>query len=285
MSYPRLALRALVGVLVLLPAAAVAVPAQAEDYPLPTHGQGKVDRTRVPVGECVIFSGDPGGFQPGATLTIKDDGVVVGTTTADAQGEFSHQVCFATNAHLGRHVLTAEGIGANTAFRDVTATVTVVGVSTTRPPPSGGPSGGSTGGTGDDGRHRRYRWRHGQRHGQRHRQRHRHGYRQRRRHRQRNRRRSRHRWHGTGNGNGTDGDGQPTPPPGSVGNGGTAPERQPTGRGSRRPADTDLGNNGGIGNLALYGGLLGLLVLLLILYLLWRDKRDREERELPGLPA
>ncbi|MCU1587677.1 MAG: hypothetical protein JWN31_1170, partial [Frankiales bacterium] len=241
MPFPRLALRALVAALVLLIGVASA-PARAADYPLPTHGKGKVDRTRVPVGECVIFSGDPGGFQPGATLTIKDDGAVVGTAKADAQGEFSTKVCFATDAHLGRHVLTAEGIGANTAFRDVTATVTVVGASTTRPPPGGTTGGGTTtttttgGGNGGHGTG-----------GQ---------------------------GAGTGGANGTGGNGtggQGTggstgtgtstgngQPPGSVGNT-TGGDGSTTG--GPVAGEPGLGNSNGISNLALYGGLLGLLVL------------------------
>ncbi|MBA2323640.1 MAG: hypothetical protein H0V92_06375, partial [Pseudonocardiales bacterium] len=48
---------------------------------------------------------------------------------------------------------------------------------------------------------------------------------------------------------------------------------------------TTGGDGNGIGNLAMYGGLLGLLVLMLILYLLWRDKRDRADGQLTGLTA
>jgi hypothetical protein len=277
-SFPRLALRALAGALVLLLGVGAA-PARAEDYPLPTHGKGKVDRTRVPVGECVNFSGDPGGFKPGATLTIKDDGVVVGTTTADAQGEFTFQVCFATNAHLGRHVLTAEGIGANGAFRDVTATVTVVGASTTRPPPGSTTGGGTTGsGTGGSSGNTTTTTTTG-------------GV-----------------GNGTGNGNGTGG-GNGTGTGGGNGTGGNGNGTgagNSTGNTTGTPApgaigsttggdgsttggpiagDPDLGKSNGIGDLAMYGGLLGLLVLLLILYLLYRDKRDRDERQFPGLTA
>ena len=261
----RQALAVLLGLLVLLGGGAA--PALAEDYPLPTHGQGKVDKTRVVAGECVIFSGD--GFKPGTPLTITDDGTEVATTTADANGEFSTQVCFSTTARLGRHVLMAEGIGANGAARDVTATTTVVGASSTRPPPGGSTGGSGTGtgtgtggigngsggvgngtgtgnGTGGNGTG----------------------------------------GNGTGTGNGTGGNGQPspTPAPGAIGTGGetttggTGPAQTTTG------GDVAIGPGSGIGKLALYGGLAGLVVLLLVLYLLWRDKRDRDG-QLPGLAA
>ncbi len=106
-----------------------AAPAQAQDaYPLPTTGQGVVDRSTVRAGECVTFSGS--GFAPGAAIDVTDNGEPRGTTTADAAGSYATQVCFSTSAQLGAHLLSAQGEGANGALRTLTATVTVLGVAT-----------------------------------------------------------------------------------------------------------------------------------------------------------
>lgn len=117
----------LAGLLTLmLLALGLTVPsASAADYPLPTRGTGMVSPTNVQAGQCVTFSG--GGFAPLTPITIQDDGVVVGHTTSDAQGNFSTRVCFSTQAKHGRHTLTATGLGANGAERTVTAYVRVVG--------------------------------------------------------------------------------------------------------------------------------------------------------------
>jgi hypothetical protein len=123
--------------------------ASADPYPLPTTGIGTVDRSIVHPGECVIFSGD--GFKPGAAITIRDDGHDVGQTTADPHGRFRYKVCFSSDAHLGPHVLTASGTGANGAGRVVSAIVTLVGITDERPvvtdpAPVSGDSGGGSGG-------------------------------------------------------------------------------------------------------------------------------------------
>jgi hypothetical protein len=114
-------------------------------YPLPTAGQGSVDSSVVQAGTCVTFSGS--GFKPGTPVVIKDDGKVVRTVTADSSGTFSTPVCFSSNAHIGPHVLTGAGTGANGAARVVTAIVTVFGVTDTQPV-SGGNGGGAGNGNG-----------------------------------------------------------------------------------------------------------------------------------------
>ena len=139
-----LSFRLLVGVL-MLALSLGAAPASAADYPLPDRCQGQVDTTHVKAGGCVLFAG--GDFKPGADITITDNGRVVAHTTADSQGNFSQQICFGTDATMGRHVLVAHGDGADGAACDATATVTVEGASTTRPPPGDG--GGNGDGDGD----------------------------------------------------------------------------------------------------------------------------------------
>ncbi len=140
---PRLALVAVPGLVAVLVGLGSA-PARAADYPLPTHGTGTVDKSIVVAGDCVTFSGS--GFTPETALTVTDDERVVRSSLADGLGGFAEKVCFATNATLGRHVLRAAGTGANAAPRDVTATVTVVGLSVRRPDPSAVLGGGSGGG-------------------------------------------------------------------------------------------------------------------------------------------
>jgi hypothetical protein len=120
--------------------------ASAADYPLPTSGQGSVDASSVQAGSCVNFSG--GGFKPGTRISIADNGRPVGTTRADAHGNFTHQVCFGTDAKLGKHTLTAAGVGANGASRVVSAVVYVNGVSSS---PAEGPGGGNGAGNGATG--------------------------------------------------------------------------------------------------------------------------------------
>jgi hypothetical protein len=125
---PSCALRILTGALSLLLLTLVGVSqAVAAPYPLPTSGEGQVTRS-------TIFSG--GGFLPGSTVMITDNGKLVGTTKADKKGNFRDQVCFGTDAALGKHTLAGTGTGANGAGRVVTAVVTVIGAEA---------SGGSTG--------------------------------------------------------------------------------------------------------------------------------------------
>ncbi len=104
--------------------------ASAATYPLNTTGQGTVDKSVVQVGDCVVFSGT--GFAPGTTVTVTDDGTPVATTTTDSGGAFSQRVCYTTAARLGTHLLAGSGTDVSGGTRTVTASVTVVGVSTTR---------------------------------------------------------------------------------------------------------------------------------------------------------
>jgi hypothetical protein len=103
----------------------------AAPYPPPATGEGKASPSRVKQGHCTRFSGD--GFLAGTTIEIFDDQTRYGNTTADNKGGFAAEVCFAGDARVGDHVLSA--VGANNATmpgdpatRRVTATVTVVGV-------------------------------------------------------------------------------------------------------------------------------------------------------------
>ena len=107
------------------------VAAAAAPYPPPATGSGKVAPSRVKQGHCTTFSGD--GFAGGSSLRISDDGTFYGTTSTSTKGDFSAPVCFANDAKIGDHVLSAEGPNAQVAPSDpadrvVTATVTVTGV-------------------------------------------------------------------------------------------------------------------------------------------------------------
>jgi hypothetical protein len=132
---------AVMGVVVLLgPVVHAAGP-----YPPPpaSGGQGQVDDSRVEAGECVIFSGD--GFKPGTTVTIRDNGKVVGTAPVAADGTFSKRICFDTDAKPGRHTLTATGVATDGRPLTVSAVVFVTGVSQR---PGSGPGSGPAPGTG-----------------------------------------------------------------------------------------------------------------------------------------
>jgi hypothetical protein len=105
--------------------------ASAAPYPPPATGQGKAAPSRVKQGHCTTFSGD--GFAAGAQVNVFDDDRHYGITSADDKGGFMSRVCFANDARVGDHVLAARGPNAQTlpsdpADREVTATVTVVGV-------------------------------------------------------------------------------------------------------------------------------------------------------------
>ena len=81
-------------------------------------GAPSVSASTVQPGRSVTFSA--GGFGPGSTVTVTDNGVVVGTATADANGVF---VLAVTIGSVGTHTLTASGTDANGAPLSVTATV------------------------------------------------------------------------------------------------------------------------------------------------------------------
>ncbi len=143
--FVRVWIAALLGAFVLFtPGAASAAPGP---YPPPTGGgSGSVTPSRACAGQCVTFSGN--GFAPDVIVVIRDDGRLVGTARTDANGEFSTQVCFGTDARPGRHTLTATGTGADGKEMTVSAVVFVCGVSQ-RPPPPSGDGGGDGNGAGD----------------------------------------------------------------------------------------------------------------------------------------
>lgn len=118
----------LVGTLVLAITLGTALPAAHAQYP-PTVGSGRVTRSELKQCQCTQFSGS--GFEPGTAVTIVDRGPngierVVGTTTADAKGDFKFKVCFDEKSEQGSHTLIARGIDAETGgAREVRATVHV----------------------------------------------------------------------------------------------------------------------------------------------------------------
>jgi len=82
--------------------------ARAECYPPnPNNGQGRVDRSQVAPGECVVFSGS--GFRPKTTVFVDDNGAPRGTAQADNKGDFSKQVCFDSSTQPGQHELSGTG--------------------------------------------------------------------------------------------------------------------------------------------------------------------------------
>ena len=164
----RLAAVAVVAVGLTAGAALTAVsPAGAEDYPLPTHEIGGLNKTVFHVGEQVVFTGTgylpPGksettrpapafraafGTQGAATaastqgsrnVVITDTGKPLGTAKVGPAGRFRFTFEYDTNATLGQHTLVARGIGANTAARDTTAVLLLTGITLAR-----GDSGGAT---------------------------------------------------------------------------------------------------------------------------------------------
>jgi hypothetical protein len=119
----------------------------AGPYPPPPKGTGRVDPSRIAVGECAVFSGD--GFAPSTAVTVSDNGVVRGTTTTSGSGTFSFQLCYPSDAQKGRHDLAGAGTGAGGTPLTVYAVLTVTGVKQSRSNPttqSGGTASSTTGG-------------------------------------------------------------------------------------------------------------------------------------------
>lgn len=120
---------ALVALLVV--AALLTAPsAAAQEDAYPPEGDGRVayvSSSRVEAGDCITF-GSTSGFAAGSPVVVSDDGVVLGTTTADANGGFTYNVCFASDARIGVHVLRATGVDGNLRPRALRANVTVLGV-------------------------------------------------------------------------------------------------------------------------------------------------------------
>jgi hypothetical protein len=103
----------------------------AAPYPPPATGAGKASPSRVKQGHCTKFTGD--GFAASSTIDIFDDQTRYGNTTSDSSGAITVRVCFAGDARVGDHVLRADGpnnatLPSDPQTREVTATVTVVGV-------------------------------------------------------------------------------------------------------------------------------------------------------------
>jgi len=114
-----------VGLVVAVGSPAVAQP----DYPAPSSLPASVSAGTAVQGESVTFTA--GGFTPGTTVTVMDNGVQVGTATADANGVF---VLAVTVANCGANSLTATGVGAN---GPVSVSAAVQGVSCTNPASTG----------------------------------------------------------------------------------------------------------------------------------------------------
>jgi len=88
------------------------------DYPGPSPAPPSVSASTVVSGQSVTFTA--GGFAPGSTVTVTDNGVIVGAAGADAHGVF---VLSVTIGSVGTHTLTAAGRDASGAPLSVTATV------------------------------------------------------------------------------------------------------------------------------------------------------------------
>jgi hypothetical protein len=120
----------------------------AGPYPPPPQGTGRVDPSRIKVGQCAVFSGD--GFMPATTVTVRDNGVVRGTTLTTSAGTFSFQLCYSSESQKGRHDLAGSGTGADGAPLTVYAVLIVQGVNQSRSNPSTRSGGQAASGTTGD---------------------------------------------------------------------------------------------------------------------------------------
>lgn len=84
----------------------------------PTTSTGTVSSATVALGGTVNFCG--GGFAANSAVDIAVDDAAVGSTTADASGNFCFSV---TISSAGTHVLSATGVNADGGTNVVTATV------------------------------------------------------------------------------------------------------------------------------------------------------------------
>jgi hypothetical protein len=115
-------------VLALAILAGAATQAVAQTYP-PEPGSGTLTGSSSVVvpGGTITISGS--GASPGATVTITfaSTPVVLGTTTADAEGAFSATVTIPTSAEAGEHTVSAisEGVVLATLTLRVVATSAV----------------------------------------------------------------------------------------------------------------------------------------------------------------
>jgi hypothetical protein len=128
----------------------LAAPALAAGpYPPPPKGTGRVDPSRIKVGECATFSGD--GFQGTTPVTISDNGVVRGSTTTTGSGTFSYTLCYTSDAQKGRHDLAGSGTGADRNPLTVYAVLIVQGTQQSAGNPTTRSGGSASATTGDAG--------------------------------------------------------------------------------------------------------------------------------------
>ncbi len=114
-------------------------------YPPPSQGSAEVSPSRIAAGECTAFSGS--GFALGSTVSIADDGESRGTAPVDADGRFRTQVCFAVDARVGVHDLSASGQRSDDSALTVSASVTVTGLEQSAAGGNGLGFGSDTGGS------------------------------------------------------------------------------------------------------------------------------------------
>lgn len=141
-------LAAAVGAVALL---GPSVAQAAGPYPPPSKGTGRVEPSRIKVGECAVFSGD--GFAPVTSVAVSDNGSARGTATTDVAGEFSKRLCYGSDARRGRHDLAGSGTGSDGSPLTVYAVLIVEGINQsasnpgTQPGGAAASSGDTTGGS------------------------------------------------------------------------------------------------------------------------------------------
>lgn len=101
------------------------IASAANPYPPPSSGSGRVDPSRIRLGECAVFSGD--GFMPGGAVAVEDNGSSAGGAIADPEGRFSKRLCYGTDDKPGRHVLTGTGSASAGGSLSVSAVLIVEG--------------------------------------------------------------------------------------------------------------------------------------------------------------
>ncbi|HET8617224.1 MAG TPA: hypothetical protein VFL94_17010 [Actinomycetales bacterium] len=113
--------------IIAVAAAALFVGAGSASAYTPTTAQGTTSASTVTAGGSVVFSYSGGGYAPGTDITIAvsygQSGGVVGSTTADANGNFSTRV---TLSQAGTATLIASGAARDGGTLNVTAQVRVL---------------------------------------------------------------------------------------------------------------------------------------------------------------
>lgn len=107
------------------PAAPATGTAGAAVQPQATQSPGQASSSTLAPGDQLVITG--GGFAPGADLTATffSDPVVVGTTRADANGQFSIRVTIPAGASPGVHRIVVSGRGPQGGPHECVVTVTV----------------------------------------------------------------------------------------------------------------------------------------------------------------